>query len=265
MRTSFLVAVSLVTVVLAGCTDDQPTGEFSSGGAAIPVTGAVVDLDTQQYATPASAAPAEQQCLNDDVNQTACTYPYTKLSVNFTALPDPDGGTYSLMFYNGATAAFEAIAPLDAVHLMGTSWMGSLEYDNEADCVGQQGVPGNELCDKTINYDSVRVMLDDVAVAQAALNGGAAFEVIPTLTSGSFSGSYNGKSFTVTTSLGDANLTYTAWLITSDDTGAMTHAEDFTVSAAGETVYAAELNGNKYAEIHIHVAGTKLNVGIATL
>lgn len=272
MRTSYLVAVSLLAVVFAGCTDEPPSAEFSSSGHAISIAGSIESLETQQYSTPApEGTPPAQQCVGDQIPDPVpaedyqCEYPYTKMVVNFTGLPDPSGKTYSIKFYSDATGTMEDIGALDGVHEMGGAWMGNYAFDNEADCDGQQGDDGNAACDKTVNFDSVHLYLDDIPVASAGLTSGAAFEVLSSLTGGSFTGSYDGKDFVITTSGLSANLTYQAWLITEDEAGAPVHAESFSVSASGESTFTAEMNGDKYVGVHIHVTGTKLNVGVASL
>ncbi len=265
MRTTLLVAVSILAVAFAGCTDEPPKGEFSSTGNALVMTGAVATFDSKDFNNPYPQTEGTlAECSQDDPNVPAqiqrCQRPYTVMDVNFTNLPDPQGKTYSVKFYSMASGAQEDISVLDNVHQMDGAWMGTAMFDNTADCSASKD---SEACNKANKFDSVVLYLDDILVASAALSSGAAFEFDAGLLGASFTGSFSGRDLTLTVA-GLGNYTYEAWLITADADGVLTHEEKFTVTN-GETTFKAAMSLDKYAGVHIHVANTKLNVAVATI
>ncbi len=264
MRTTLLVAVSILAVAFAGCTEEPPKGEFSSSGNALVLEGKVESFESRDFNNPYTQTDGTLlECAANDTQAPEqverCTYPNTVMTVNFTNLPDPSGKTYTIKFNSEAAGTEQDIAPLN-IHEMGGAWMGSYTFDNTADCASSKD---NQACNKANSYDSVVLYLDDTLVASAGLSSGAAFAFDDDLLGASFTATYTGKDLTVTVS-GLGNHTYEGWLIKTDDAGVVTHEEKFTVQN-GENLLQAKETIDKYSGFHIHVAGTKLNVAVGSI
>ncbi len=266
MRTTLLVAVSILAVAFAGCTDEPPTGEFSSSGNALMMTGAVASFESQDFNNPYPQTEGTlAECAQDPQAQPpvqACERPYTVMTLNLSSLPATSGKIYSVKWYSMATGAQQDLDVLSGMDMPADgTWMANeYTFDNTADCAASKD---SDMCNKANTYDSVVLYLDDILVASAPLSTGAAFEFDEGLLGASFTGSYSGKDLTLTVS-GLGNYTYEAWLISTDDAGVVTHEEKFTV-VNGENTFTASQTINKFSGVHIHVAGTKLNVAVASL
>lgn len=270
MRIPILAIV--LSLALAGCSDAPPAGEAASTGHHLTVTGSVTTFETQAFRDPTPTSgtqdcPADQAPVPDDPTPDPfatqrCDRPYTKLTVNFTELPDPQTQSYTLKWYSEASGATEDLKAVSGhVHPTTGAYMAEdVVFDNEADCDDKTADAG---CKMDATYDSVQLWLGEILVATAPLQANSPFVLDPGLLGTSFTADYSGKDLTLTvTALG--NYTYQGWLITTDEAGVATHAESFTVSA-GENTFKAPMNIEEYSDIHIHVAGTKLNVAVGAI
>ncbi len=263
MRTTLLVAVSILAVAFAGCTEEPPKGEFSSTGNALVLDGAVDTFESQDFNNPYEQTGNTQlECAQDGQNLPnvqECDRPYTVMVLNFSNLPDPQAKAYSVSFYSESSGTQEDLGLLN-VHNMGGIWMGEYTFDNTDDCAQSTD---SDLCNKANMYDTVVLYLDDIKVASAALSSGSAFLFDDSLLGTTFTGSFTGKTLTLSVA-GLGNETYEGWLISTDADGVATHEESFTVMN-GDNEFVATKTLDKYSAVHIHVAGTKLNVAVGAI
>lgn len=254
---SILIAASLLAVVLAGCSDDPPAGELTGSSVAVPVAGTVT-LDEQTFSEPQPSSGDGTTCpQRDTLQQQQCTYPYTKLNIHLMSMPDPQSGTYTAMLASSSGATMD----LGALEVNGTApnMMFNLDFDNEGDCAGTYS---DEGCVLSLTYDEIHIYLDDLLVGMAPLQSGASFVANPNFGGHAFVLSYEGKSATVELS-GNGNFTYELVLYTADETGEVSAVENYVVSVGSNEV-TAEMDFDAYAEAHIHVAGTKVNLAKAS-
>ncbi len=256
---SILIAASLLAIALAGCSDDPPAGELTGSSVAVPVAGTVT-LDEQTFNEPAPSQGDGATCQareNDPALNQKCTYPYTKLHLHMMSLPDPQAGEYTAMLASSSGATMD----LGAFDVNGTApnFMFDLNFDNEDDCTGEYQ---DEGCVLSATYDEIHVYLDELLVATAPLQNGAGFVANPAFGGHAFVLTYEGKDATVELS-GNGNFTYELVLYTADETGATSAAENYIVTVGSNEV-TAELEFDQYAEAHIHVAGTKVNLAKAS-
>ena len=101
-------------------------------------------------------------------------------------------------------------------------------------------------------------------MASAMIGSSGQFEVADALKGVSFSATHSGSELILNTN-GIGNYTVDGWLVSMDEeTGVKTHDERFSV-ANGETIFEAPMNISDYAEVHLHVAGTKINIAVGTI
>ena len=266
---AMLVSVLTLAVALAGFSDDPPSGGFSRSGNAIVVDGNYT-VEFQEFVNPVSGTEGTQlECQQDQIADAdptpggllpieACTYPYTKAMGHIMSLPEADGQGYAVYFTDSGFSA----EPLELAMLSGNSML-DWSFDNSSDCDGQFSDDG---CNLDTMYDTleIRLVSQDLAVATGGISSSGTFEVADAVKGVSFSASYDGKELTLTTS-GIGNYTVDGWLVSEDEeTGALTHADKFSV-ANGETIYEAPESIDSYAQVHLHVAGTKINLAVATI
>lgn len=264
---AMLLLITLLTVALAGCSDEPPAGEFSSTGNAIVVDGNYT-VEFQAFNNPYGDATSGNQleCAQDQVVEATngatpvepCTYPFTKVMGHVMNLPQADSQGYAVYFVDSGFSR----EPMELDMLDGFS-MVDWSFDNEDDCDGQFSDDG---CNYEGLYDTIEIRLvsQDLAVASATVSSSGEFAIAPAVQGVSFTASYSGKELTLTTS-GIGNYTVDGWTVRVDEeTGEKVHEDRFTV-ANGETIFDAPLDISEYAEIHLHVAGTKINLAVATV
>lgn len=253
------LALALLTVALAGCSDDAPSGEFSFQNHAVGVEGTAQNEYTAFNDPLGGQLPDEVpagDCAQDQIpnlpEDQRCTPAETSIMLAFTELPDPEARTYSayLVDSSGVTAD-KLLGTLtgDAASGFELNFTEGEDYSNE----------------EQYTYDLVEVRLDAptaVPVASASASGGSqTFELNEGLVSGvDFTGTWTGSSLTVTVSGLNTTFAYEGWLVAEGGE----HVESFPVSN-GENTFDAEAGIDTYAEFHIHVAGTKINVGVTTI
>lgn len=262
-----LLALTLSVVALAGCSDEPPSGSFSSTGNAVVVDGNYT-VEFQSFNNPVTGTEGTQiECQQDQVVNAdptgmipveACTYPYTKAMGHIMELPEADSQGYAVYFVDDSftNPAFE-------LDMLSANTMADWSFDNEADCDDQFTDDGCNL-DGLYTHIEVRLVSQDLAVASAALSASGTFEVAEVLRGVSFDATYSGSEITLTTT-GIGNFTVDGWLVSLDpETNEKVHEDRFTVTN-GETVFDASNDISDYAEVHLHVAGTKINVAVATI
>lgn len=263
---AMLLAITLLAISLAGCSDDPITGEFSSTGSSIMLD-AEFNVTYQAFNNPyAQTSGTELECQQDSVPAPVgdqiddCTYPYTKVGGHVMQLPEPDNSGYAVYFVDSSFTRQPMELDSLSSHTM-ADWM----FDNEGDCDGQFT---DEGCNLEGLYDTVEVRLvsSGLPVATAPASAGSqTFSVHEGLLGVSFDASYTDNELTLTVS-GMGNFTATGWLVTMDEeTGEKTHVEQFPVAGNGEVTYEAEDSIDSYAEVHLHVTGTKINVAVGAI
>ena len=115
--------------------------------------------------------------------------------------------------------------------------------------------------DLKANYTMIQIRMGTFLLATASTAAGVQpFAVAEGLSMVSATGSYEGKLLNVTVSNLPANATYTGYLYTLDEeSGLLTRGDPFAISN-GANEYEAALNVADYAEFHIHVGTSMVNV-----
>ncbi len=253
------LAVALLTVALAGCSDELPSGEFSYQGHAIAVAGSATNAYTAFNDPIGSQDPSSGtlpfDCQQDGLpagvgDDQKCTQPETMISLVLAQLPDPQGKTFSAYLVD--------TTGVEADKLLGTL---------TADAGGAYSLNFTEAVDYSTDHtlDRIEVRLDAanaVVVGYASsAEGSQDFMVNEATVNGiDFDATWKGKAITVSASGLSSNFSYEGWLVSEDGT----HAENFPISN-GETEYTAEANIDKFTSFHIHVAGTKVNVAVGSI
>lgn len=273
MRTELMVAVSLFAVALAGCTDPPPSGEVSGSSVAVPADGNA-DVDTQGFEAgvpdpsegenPAyDPCPFAGQAEGEEVDpfeEFRCQRPFTKIDVHMMSLPDPQSSTYEVFITDSKDEATEMKLDDLAANGTGENLMYEMSYDNTDDCADATEDAG---CDHSTTHDTIEIRLGEILVATAALGGGS-FEANEAFSGTSFVFDYEGDSGVLTLSGAGGNITYEAVLYEATGEGETTAVETYPVSE-GENEIQAENDIADYAEVHIHVEGTKINVAQGTV
>lgn len=261
---AMLLAITMLAVTLAGCSDEPPSGEFSSSGMAVVVDGnyttefqsfnnpyeptAGTDLACEQGQIPAP--------VGDNIDQ--CTFPFTKASGHVMELPEADSQGYAVYFVDDSFTN----EPFELAMLSSHS-MADWSFDNSSECDDQQSDDGCNL-DGLYTHLEIRLVSQDLPVASAMIGSSGQFEVADALKGVSFSATHSGSELILNTN-GIGNYTVDGWLVSMDEeTGVKTHDERFSV-ANGETIFEAPMNISDYAEVHLHVAGTKINIAVGTI
>ena len=247
-RAPLLLLVLLTAAALAGCSKAPPSGELGPGAAAATVDGnAVVDYVAEER--PAGAIPmvGGEVCSpvpNPPVPQ--CVEASSHFKVHFMALPTPDG-TYEVVLANAT-----GILPL-----------GSLAMDDNNMWELNKTVEGEDYAGA---FDRLELRMGDFVFATAsAAEGTNTFAVAESASAVTAAGTYRGKDLDVTVSGLPANGTFVGRLYTCDEESKLlTVAETFPV-ANGANQYTAPLNIADYAEFHVHVGASHINLVKSTI
>lgn len=253
-----LLASFLLCLVLAGCSDAPPSGEFTTDRNNLEGLMGNVQVTYEERVRPASDVPPVEDavCLPSGVpvQEGQCREPFTNVTGAFTGLPDPGANDYTVQFTSSA-AANESLP------------VGALVPNATANGTGAYDLPFVSFEENYEGaYDTAELRAGDVLVATAGLaEGDNTFTLDPALTSLSAAGAWKGKELTVTVSGAQPGVAYTGYLYEEDDAGVMTQAESFPIPGDGEHVHEATKDIDEFAEFHVHVAGTSLNVAQATI
>ncbi len=257
---SLLSFLALAAVAFAGCSDGPPSGDLAATNER-PVVDGTVEITYQPFtgANPLGQVPnaGEQlQCAHDPIAeqdptgqfpQEACQEAYSLFEVHFMSLPAADAAGYAVFLAN-ATGEELSLGTLTA----GAGTMFDGEFNQTADLTG--------------SYEFLEVRSGAFVLAQApTAAGNQSFELPAASVAVQVTGTYEGKTLTLQVSGLVANVTYTGRLYAvNEDSGVVEPVASFPV-ASGETVFEAEKNIADYAEFHLHVGGTSVNVYKATI
>jgi hypothetical protein len=237
----------LALAVLAGCNDAPPSGTLSTAASGLGVDGDI-SIDYQPAEYPAGQVPEVGQmlCPPPGLGLPECVPPSSTFAAHFMALPTPIAAGYTLVLVGSA----------------GERSLGSLTMDEGN--MWNFNTSLNE--DLTGQYDTVELRMDAFVFATAsAAEGDQAFALANGLTAVQVDGTYKGKLLTVNVSGLPANATYSGYLYTLDEeSGLLSRGNPFPI-VNGANEHTAELNIADYAEFHIHVGTSMVNLYKATI
>lgn len=248
-KPAFLLA-TLALSVLAGCSDAPPSGDLVSGPAGLAVDGTVA-IDYTQASYPAGQVPqvGNQLCPPPQAPQPVpqCVPAASSFAVHFMALPTPDSSGYRAVLVGSAGER-----DLGALAMVEGN-MYELAVNYTEDLTGQ--------------YTTVELRMGDFVLATAsAAEGTQTFALAEGLSSVSATGSYEGKVLNVTVSGLPANGTYMGRLYILDEaSGLLTPGEFFPVRDGEPTEHEAEFDVADYAEFHVHVGTSSINLVKSTI
>ena len=242
-RATFVVLAVLAVTALAGCSKAPPSGELAAGATPVAVDGSANIVYVAEE-RPAGQVPVvgPQVCSpvpNPPVPQ--CVEASSSFTIHFMALPTPEG-TYEVVLVNATGSV-----PLGAL-VMDANNMWELNKTVEGE-------------DYDGDFDRMELRMGDFVLATAATGEGTqAFALADGLAAVSATGSYSGKVLTVDVSGLPANATYSGYLYTMDEeSGLLTRGSPFPI-VNGPNEYEAELNIADYAEFHVHVGSSMVNL-----
>ena len=249
-RVTLVVLAVLAVTALAGCSKAPPSGELAAGASGVSIDGnGVVDYTAAQY--PAGGVPVVGQQLCSPTPQappqTQCVPASSAFTVHFMALPDPAGATYEVVLANASGTLPVGALVMDANNMWGVN----KTFEGE---------------DYTGSFDRLELRLGDVVLATAPAGEGTnTFALDAGLSGISATGAYRGKELNVTVSGLPANGTYTGYLYTLDEnSGLLTRNEPFPIRNGGNE-YTAPLDVADYAEFHIHLGTSMVNLYKTTI
>ncbi|HUR25224.1 MAG TPA: hypothetical protein VM327_04315 [Candidatus Thermoplasmatota archaeon] len=246
LRTTLVVLSLVLVTALAGCSKAPPSGQLSPGPAALAVDG-TAKVDYVAKVRPASQVPnpTAQDALCPPSTAPSqvphCIDASSSFTIHFMALPAPDG-TYEVVLANAT----------------GEVPLGALMADANNMWELNKTVDGQ---DYTGAFDRIELRMGQFVVAtSSAAEGDQTFALADGLNSVSATGTYRGKVLNVTVSGLPANTTYSGYLYTMDkESGLLTRGEPFPV-VNGPNEYEAPVNIGDYAEFHIHVGSSMVNL-----
>ena len=245
-RATFVVLALLAVTALAGCSKAPPSGELSPGPTPLTVDGTAM-VDYVAKVRPANQVP--NPMLQDALcspapqtpPQTQCVDPSSSFTIHFMALPTPDG-TYEVVLANATGMVPLGALVADAANM----------YELNKTIEGE---------DYTGAFDRLELRMGEFVVATApAAEGQQTFTLAEGLSAVSATGSYSGKVLTVTVSGLPEGASYSGYLYTMDEaSGLLTRGEPFAI-VNGDNEHTAELDIAEYAEFHVHVGSSMVNL-----
>ncbi len=252
---TILVALSVLAIALAGCSDDPPSGDLSNVRSGLMVDGEIT-LEYQEAENPyATGQPIDDVvgCNPDPLAQAAgqptCQPAMSTISAHIMSIPAPSADGYTLVYVNATGEEREIGALADE------GGMYNLNATFEEDLS---------------SFESVAIRMGAVTIATAANTAGTqTFTVNDTLTMASVSGSWSGKKLDLEIAGLPAipgGATFNGWLVSVDaDTGEKTHTEQFPIEGDGPVSFTATSSISEYDEFHIHIGTSSVNLVIADL
>jgi hypothetical protein len=241
-----LLALTVVlAATLAGCSKAPPSGTLASGAPGLSVSG-TADIQYQEKVRPAGQVPTAGDALCPPPQSPSgvpqCVDPSSSFHVHFMALPTPEG-TYDVVLAGGSG---------------GERNLGSLAVDTGSMWDFNTTIAGEDLDGQ---FERVEVRMGDFVMATSpSAEGSQAFSLPAGLGTITAAGTYKGKVLNVTVSGLPANGTYVGRLYTNDtQSGLLTVAETFPLHN-GANEFTAKANVATYAEFHIHVGASLVNL-----
>lgn len=248
--TPVILAVLAVTA-LAGCSKAPPSGELSGGASGVALMSG--DIATNEY-TPAQYPAGQVPVVGQDPqfcppavpNVPQCVPASSSFDIHIMVLPAPESTGYKA-FLVGAAGELE---------------LGIVEPDDAGMWRANRTLEG----DVSGNYSAIEIRMGSFVLATASSAAGAQpFLLAPGLDAVTADGRYEGKTLNVTVSGLPANGTFAGRLYTCDpESKLLSVAETFPVSN-GATEFEAPLDIADYAEFHIHVGTSLINLHKVTI
>lgn len=244
-RVTLVVLAILAFTALAGCSKAPPSGELASGASGVNVDSATSENVYVEASRPAGGVPmvggSPMLCPPPTAPGPKCVPASSSYTLHFMALPQPDAQGYKAFL----------VGPVGQMEL------GAVEADAANMWKLNRTIDG----DQSSNYTTLELRMGSFVVATAsAADGSQTFALADGLSMVSAQGSYKGKVLNVTVSGLPANGTYTGYLYTLDaESGLLTRQDPFPIRN-GANEYTAPLNVADYAEFHIHVGSSMVNL-----
>jgi len=252
-----LLAASLACTLVAGCAEDPPTGTLTDLGfnPGSPLMGkAAIDYQPFEGANPAGQAPqvgGQLQCAQGQVPGSPvppCRGPWTDVKVNAT-LPKGGDGMWSVWFVN-ATGESKVADLTEAQAGTGTTSL----FTGGA----------NLTADHTGRYSTLELRLDGFRYATASAAEGTPDFTLATGADGVAvqNGAWSGKTLTGIISGLPENATFQGNLYVRGADGAVAAdpEETFAIAGNGPFTYSSPRDIAEFAEFHIHVGHSKVNL-----
>ncbi|HET6398920.1 MAG TPA: hypothetical protein VFH47_05145 [Candidatus Thermoplasmatota archaeon] len=260
-----LIAIPLLAAILAGCSDGPPTGELAAASSPVSVDGAAAvqvraRVDPLNDQRPGPALPPDVACAGNQLppqlpaDQFRCVDPRTDVNITFRSLAS---GTQSYTAYG--------LVPGGQEELLGPLAPTSQPADQNGHLTHTLNL--TFPADMSAAYTQLQVRLGDVVVAQAPWQPGsqAYFELNSTLSQVTATGSYRGRELTLDVQGLPPTGTFHGYLYRADETGALQQVQQFPNLTNGEQTLTAPQDISDYAEFHIHLADSRINLFKATI
>lgn len=250
-RVTLVVLAILAVTALAGCSKAPPSGDLSAGASGVSLLSG--DIATNEYTPaqyPAGQVPMVGQnpmaCPPSLPNVPQCVPASSSFDIHVMVLPTPEPSGYKA-YLVGAAGELE---------------LGIVEPDAAGMWRANATIPG----DVSANYSAIEIRMGSFVYATASSAAGAQpFALAPGLASVTATGHYEGKTLNVTVSGLPANGTFVGRLYTCDlESKLLSVAETFPVTNGGNEFEAA-LNIADYAEFHVHVGTSLINLYKTTI
>lgn len=257
-------------LLIAGCAAPVPEGTIVADQEAFASeTAGEANVTYTEFRSPANdtaggapgtideATGQDVQCAGDEPAGSApgseeyqCTYPSTAVMVGFTSLPDPGTSTYSAWF----------VGPEEELEI------GALEFNEH----GQHADPPEPTYGVNVTfegenhegkYEAIELRLGAVALARASASGGTnAFTILPELLSVNATLSWVGMEMTVSVEGLPEGAEATGWLVAMDPVQEELVHETSIPLGNGTTTATAPKPLAEYAEFHVHLGDSKVNL-----
>ena len=247
-RATLVVLAVLAFTALSGCSKAPPSGDLAAGTLGLAIDGNA-NIAYVAKERPANAVPQLEDALCPPAGSPSqipqCVDPSSTYTVHFMALPTPEG-QYEVVLANAT-----GIVPVGALM---------------ADANNMWEVNATIAEDYNGDFDRLELRMGDFVLATSPTAAGPnTFTIAEGLDAVSVTGSYEGKVLTLQVSNLPGNATYSGYLYTLDEeSGLLTRGEPFAITN-GANEHTAQLNIADYAEFHIHVGTSMVNLYKATI
>lgn len=268
VRTTLVLGLLLLGTAFAGCVEEasEVTVDADREGVTAATLGAAA-IQYQDAHSPANESTMgatgtvdettgqETSCAGDETGseEVECTPAATKVNLTFETLPLPGASPYKAFFVaNGSELELgDLVYNEHAMHEGEGGFLFSLHVTLDENVQGQ--------------YDAIEIRYGAFVLATAAAAGGTNdFVVVPSVLAVDVSASYAANVITVNAQGLPEGAEPTGWLVEQDADGELVHTVDFPLSG-NVSEFTAERPIAAYAEFHVHVADSKINLAIASL
>lgn len=251
MQSKVLLSTALILAAfLAGCSDGPVSGTFTPSDAGLTVDGtATIDYTQARYPAthpttgePVCPVPTGAPVAEDQ----KCIFPASQIDGHFMALPEPDGNGWAV-YGMGPSAERQLV-------LLTPAAGGMYNFNYSADT------------DLSATYTTLEVRMGDFTYATAPATEGAQVWTIAPIAGITVTGSFKGKSLDIDVSNipGNGTKLLGRLYIMAED-GNMTPTAQFDMTPGANHYEDEDRAIGKYAEFHIHVGNSKINLYKSTI